>query len=842
MVGDIMKNPLYRRLPRELKQDLGKYFVIFAFLVLLIGAVSGFLIATDSMAEAYDNGLEEYKTENGHVAFNMKPEASVLEAVEKEADLKFFDLSYIELTDQNDKHVRVYKNRTDVNLPCILWGRLPENSDEIAIDRLFAEKNNISEGSVLELEGRRFTVCGAAALPDYSCLYEKNTDMMFNASNFTFALVTEEGFDSVAGTHTVFNYAWRFNESRDSNTDKQNSEDEKLVLEALEKAVRAYDEKLVEDEIKKQLSDAAALMQAAGLSEAAGLMDGADFSDAAALMDGADFSDAAALMEAAGLSEAAITDEVIKSLEDEMLSVEDFIARYRNQAITFSREDMGKDSATMMVFCYILIAVISFVFAVTISNTIISEAGVIGTLRALGYSRGELLRHYMVLPTAVTLLGAIVGNIVGYTVLKDVMADVYLNSYSLAAYKTLWNANAFIQTTIVPVVITILINLFVVAKKLRLSPIRFLRRDLSSKGRKKVPHLNEKIPFMHRFRLRVIIQNIPNYLTLFLGIFLGGTLIIFGLMFSPMLNSLKDTVLEQRLCDYQYIVMNTDAVTSDSEAEKYSLASLKTTIEGYVEDEVSVYGIEENSRYFNGVLPKNSDVLVSSSLAEKYGLKSGDTVKLANTYTGDSYEFTVGGTYDYDASIAVFMSRPAFAKAFSKSSDYFSGYFSNRELTDIDEKYVAKLITARDLTVLSDQLADSIGGFTDYIAAFGVVIFMLLMYLLSRQVIEKNSVSISMSKILGFRNGEIGKIYILSTSFVVIASLLITCPIIDVALRLIFEKYLYTLIPGYIPYMSSGMSYVEMVGLGIICYAIIAALQLRKISRIPKTDALKTVE
>ena len=49
-----MKNPLNKRLPRELKGDIGKYIVIFIFLVATIGVVSGFLVAGTSMKTAFD--------------------------------------------------------------------------------------------------------------------------------------------------------------------------------------------------------------------------------------------------------------------------------------------------------------------------------------------------------------------------------------------------------------------------------------------------------------------------------------------------------------------------------------------------------------------------------------------------------------------------------------------------------------------------------------------------------------------------------------------------------------------------------------------------------------------
>ena len=60
-----MKNPLRKRLPRELKGELGKYLVVFILMVLTIGMVSGFLVADGSMRIAYDQSFEKYNIEVG---------------------------------------------------------------------------------------------------------------------------------------------------------------------------------------------------------------------------------------------------------------------------------------------------------------------------------------------------------------------------------------------------------------------------------------------------------------------------------------------------------------------------------------------------------------------------------------------------------------------------------------------------------------------------------------------------------------------------------------------------------------------------------------------------------
>ena len=49
-------------------------------------------------------------------------------------------------------------------------------------------------------------------------------------------------------------------------------------------------------------------------------------------------------------------------------------------------------------------------------------------------------------------------------------------------------------------------------------------------------------------------------------------------------------------------------------------------------------------------------------------------------------------------------------------------------------------------------------------ATAGVIMFMLIVYLLSKVIIEKNSQSISMTKILGYNNREINSLYITTTT------------------------------------------------------------------------------
>lgn len=251
------------------------------------------------------------------------------------------------------------------------------------------------------------------------------------------------------------------------------------------------------------------------------------------------------------------------------MTITDYLPRYLNQAINFTGDDMGSDKAMFLVIDYLITVVLAFVFAITASNTITAEADVIGTLRATGYTKREILAHYMILPVLVSLVAAVIGNIFGYTVGSSIFVSFYYGSYSLAAYETQWNAEAFLLTTVIPLIIMVVVNLCVLMWKLRLTPLQFLRHDLSRRKKKKSFRLHTKIPFLHRFRLRILFQNLPNYVTLFFGILIGGVLLIFGMMFESMLEDYKALILADRICDYQYVLTEM-AETDDAEAENVS--------------------------------------------------------------------------------------------------------------------------------------------------------------------------------------------------------------------------------------------------------------------------------
>ena len=780
-----MKNPLTKRLPRELKSEFGKYLVIFLLLIISIGFVSGFLVADGSMIRTYNEGFQKYNIENGHFQIAKKATTSQIQAIE-ENDITLYENFYSEESITNGSTLRIFSNRTDVNLVCLMKGDFPSGENEIAIDRMYADNNHLSVGDTLKSDSHEWTITGLVALPDYSCLFQNNNDSMFDSVKFGVAVVTPEAFSKFESSSIKYVYSWKY--AKEPANDKE---------------------------------------------------------------------------------EKKVSDDLMKAINKEV-SLQDYVPRYLNQAINFTGDDMGSDRAMIIVLLYIIIVIMAFVFGITSSNTIMKESHVIGTLLASGYTRAELIRHYMSMPIIVTLIGAVIGNILGYTVLKDVCAGMYYGSYSLPTYTTIWNAEAFLLTTVIPIILMILVNFTILYRKLSLSPLKFLRRDLKKRRQKHALYLSPKLAFFSRFRMRVIFQNISNYVLLFVGILFANLLLMFGLLFPAVLDHYQEVLSDNLLCNYQYILqipleaMNEEnklssllsmmyfqsAVETDNEdAEKFSAYSLNTYDTGYKEEEILLYGLTDDSRYISIDFADAADsddlyngVYISSAYADKYSLKKGDTIKLKEIYEDDTYQFTVDGIYNYEGGLTIFMPQKQLNDTFDLGSDYFSGYLSKTEITDIDQKYISSVIDLDSLSKISRQLTVSMGSMMSLVDGFAILMFVILIYLLSKIIIDKNAQAISMTKILGYTNWEISRLYILSTSIVVVLFLLISLPIESIIMTGLFRAIMITSITGWIPLYMDPVIYVKMFVLGFGTYLIVALLEYRKIKKVPMDEALKNIE
>ncbi|MBQ4381241.1 MAG: permease, partial [Oscillospiraceae bacterium] len=386
--------------------------------------------------------------------------------------------------------------------------------------------------------------------------------------------------------------------------------------------------------------------------------------------------------------------------------------------------------------------------------------------------------------------------------------------------------------------------------------LKFLRRDLRKARRSKAMRL-PPWSFLRRFRLRVMLQNMTNYAVLIFGVIFIELMLCFAFGLPDSLEHYGQKAPEMMFADYQYMLMDSKddkgelITTSEPSAERFSSTSLKypknhgALFEGRGsggDESVTVYGIASGSAYI--ALPedlKTGEVFISSAFRDKFGLTVGDEISLREEYANWAYAFTVRGVADYDGGIAVFMKNSGFNEVFDRDEDSFNGYLSGRELGDIDAKYIAVVLTQKEITKVTNQLMHSMGQFFWVFKIAMVALSAALIYLLAKIIIERNEQPISMSKILGFRNGEIASLYILPTAIVVTVFALISFVIGYFLMIWVFRVFMLQM-DGYFAFYMTPLSMVLSVVYLLVGYAFVSVIDYERIRRIPMDQALKNID
>ncbi len=896
-----MRNPLIKRIPKELKSEWHKYFVIIVFMVVMIGVISGMYVGHDGMLLAIEQGKEDLNLEDG--SFELKKRASQkyiddLSTGEK-ADVRqyFIDKGMKEadkevakaIDEELDKEVR-NAIEEGVRTQCKAFGITDEDMIKEQIDKAIEE--NYEDAIDEAKKSDEFKDAEKDAYKEAHDEVTEKVDEEWDKIVDRYDL--DEEFSPVS-VKIYENFYRNVSEDydNDGNKDanirifKSDSEIDKASFNfgrAPEKDNEIAIDRMHADNVGIKIGDKITVegkeFEVTGLlsyvnyltlheSNTDLMFDAFGFDVAMVTPDAFDtfksrvhysyaykYDDKPEEKEA--LADTA--DNFLKSLITQSLvydnEIEDYLPEYLRQASNFAPSDIDSDTTASRILCYILIGVIAFIFAITISNTIDKEAKVIGTLRASGYSKGELITHYMSMPVIVTIIGAVIGNIMGYTAFRNVAVNLYYQSYSMPSCATVWSNEALIKTTIIPLVLMFFINLFVIVKKLQLSPLKFLRHDLVKKKKSKAMRL-PRWSFLRRFRLRIFFQNAPNYVILIFGVIFIEIMMCFGFGLPDSLSHYSENAADMMFAPYQYMLISNkdddDKIikTKEESAERFSSTellyekSVEHELKGFGsggDEKVTIFGVQNDSSYIEMDKEKSKDgVYISSAFKSKFEIKEGDKITLKEEYEDKSYDFTVKGFVDYDGGIAVFMTSDMFNDVFEKEDDEFTGYFSRNEITDIDEKYIAVTITEDDIRKVTVQLEHSVGGAIEVFKYALVIMAAALIYLLAKIIIEKNEQAISMAKILGFLNSEIGSLYIGPTAILVVFFSIVSF-FIGYAIMLWVFKIFINQMDGYFAFYMSYPSMVLSVVYLLVGYLFVSAIDYFRIKKIPLDVALKNQE
>ena len=535
--------------------------------------------------------------------------------------------------------------------------------------------------------------------------------------------------------------------------------------------------------------------------------------------------------------------DMMRALSTAGATVDDLTDSSANQGIGYGADDVSGDSTMWSVLLYMIIVIMAFVFVVLTSGTIEEESAIIGTLLASGYRRRELVTHYLALPAAVGIAAAVVGNVAGYTLMSEPMRNLYYGSYSLPPYYATWSWGVFAQTTVLPVATLVGITLLGLLRKMGHTPLEFLRHETSKGGVKRGFALPERLSFTTRFRLRVFLRNLGNFATLFVGIGFASMLLLFSLAILPTMTHYAENLHNNVLAEHMY-TLKAPLEVDNAQAEKYAVYSLEYDRgEGSGTETITVYGVPEDSRYWDDLAVGDGHVVFGNGLIDKFRFADGQTVNLYDKYEDETREATYEGdgcTWGTKSDMAVYMSLDDFNRFFGNDAGYFNGYASDQAL-DLDARYLTSDLTPESMDAIGEQFVGMMDDMIGMLVGLSVFIFLVFMYLLTKSVIDRSARAISYMKVFGYRDSEISRLYVRSITLTVAVSLVVCQPLIIGGLTLLFRAMLLAYngnIEIYVPMAAIA----EVIAIGFATYLAVALLHIRRIKRVPLALALKVQE
>jgi len=448
----------------------------------------------------------------------------------------------------------------------------------------------------------------------------------------------------------------------------------------------------------------------------------------------------------------ALEEDMVEVISDDGVVLNDFIDSAANQGIGYALDDVQGDQTMWTALLIILVVIMGFVFVVLNSATIEAESAVIGTLLASGWRKRELLAHYITLPAIVGFVAALAGVSIGFVVLADPMKNLYYNSYSIPPYVAQLNPRVVFITAVIPYLLLVGITFFGLARKLKCTPLQFLRHETGKRSRRHSLHLPTKLPFVTRFRLRVFLRNLSHFVTLFFGIMFASLLMLFGLCLMPVMQHYADEAKKSVPAQHLYTlkapleiegtsaqraaykaaldVANagdiTELATEDGffstlllsatideddhpvntvdmprdvkdQAEKFAVAQLETerALFGHNES-ITVYGIQPKSRYWKDIDVSDGRLWTTRGVLDKTKVALGEEALFVDRFAGKDYQLTMTDATESETAMEVYMDIDKFNEVFDNDADYFNGYASDEEL-DLDDRYVASDMTPDDM-------------------------------------------------------------------------------------------------------------------------------------------------
>lgn len=444
-------------------------------------------------------------------------------------------------------------------------------------------------------------------------------------------------------------------------------------------------------------------------------------------------------------------------------------------------DDSNSIANLAKIFPVIFYAVAILISLVSMSRMVEEDRLEIGTLKSLGFNNRHIRKKYLIYSGSATLIGGIIGSILGFTLLPLYVWNIYKLLYDIPVFKYDLNPTNTIIGILLAIISICGTTLITIRKVVKEKPSELLRPKSPSNGKR---ILLERIKFIWNrinFSNKIMFRNLFRYKKRAL-ITIGGILGCTSVMLVGF--GIRDSVIDIPNIQYndifhfdEMVYLNSN-ISNDELNNIFSNDNIKVRVNTYMTNvNVDNYQVNllviENENNINNILSlknkntnkllklKDNEIIISDKLSDLTNKKIKDNI-IFKTNDNINYQFKISSIFENYVGHYIIMNKNTYEKYIDKFNTNIS-YLKLNNLKE-EEKLAKELLKKENvITILSvnstiESVNDSLGSLNSVVIILillSAALSFVVLYNLANINISERKREIATLKVLGFNDKEV---------------------------------------------------------------------------------------
>ena len=453
--------------------------------------------------------------------------------------------------------------------------------------------------------------------------------------------------------------------------------------------------------------------------------------------------------------------------------------------------NVDKLEAITTVFPIFFFLVAALVALTTMTRMVEEERLQIGTLKALGYKRGQIMFKYLFYAWVATLVGGAAGLAFGFTVIPIVIWNAYGTMYTIPGFRCLFHASLAVLGVGAALLCTSAATLNACGQTLKEWASQLLLPKAPEAGKRilleRITPVWKRMKFTHKVTARNLFRYKKRFFMTVIGVAGCTSLLVTGFGLKDSISDIvskqfgkvftydflvtlrKESALKdagfQRLMDdpeqvTSYLPVQQERISLDVDGQSYDVYLFVPEDEARLDNFIDLH-----ERKSGAAVPLTDDgVVITEKFSDEAGLSPGDTLTLENG-EGREGTFTVTGVAENYVENYVYMTPSVYEDAYGSALEYNSvlGILPD-DAQDVDEAFSTSLLEVDGVAGLT-QMSSMRSSLDDTIASINYVVYVIILcagmlafvvlYNLMNINITERTKEIATIKVLGFFEREV---------------------------------------------------------------------------------------